>query len=139
MGSNPSSGTMKRYGPYESNHGHLFWVDLLDDGSRKSIWLHRELMEQHLGRTLSDEEVVHHRNENKKDNRIENLEVKLHSDHTRDHQAPAEVVEIKCLECGELAFRLARHIRHNQGTQKKPGPFCGRRCAGRANARQRTY
>lgn len=47
---------------------------------------HRIIAENHLGRLLRADEVVHHLNENKKDNRSKNLRVMSKSDHTRKHQ-----------------------------------------------------
>lgn len=41
----------------------------------KRVLQHRYVMEQHIGRTLSPSEKIHHVNGNKVDNRIENLEL----------------------------------------------------------------
>ena len=46
---------------------------------------HRLIVEEHLGRILESEEIVHHINHDKLDNRIENLCVLTRSEHAIEH------------------------------------------------------
>lgn len=47
---------------------------------------HRYVMERYLGRQLARDEVVHHKDGDKSNNEIDNLELMSLSEHTRQHQ-----------------------------------------------------
>lgn len=72
------------YGEYLSYDGYIV-VNRTTDG-RKQIKKHRLIMEEHIGRKLSSKEIVHHKNENKLDNKIENLQIVSRSEHNIIHK-----------------------------------------------------
>ena len=59
------------------------YVTVTRDGSTR--YVHRLIMEEHLGRPLTDDEDVHHIDRDRKNNAIENLVVMSRSDHHRLH------------------------------------------------------
>lgn len=69
----------------------------------KYIQEHRLVMEKHLGRYLLPTEVVHHKNDDKADNRIENLEL---FDSNSRHLA--ETLKGKCPKWTPLGFARMR-------------------------------
>lgn len=59
------------------------YVRYSNNGRRE--YLHRVIMEKHLGRKLLQSEDIHHINGNPSDNRIENLQLIGRSDHLKLH------------------------------------------------------
>jgi len=53
---------------------------------------HRLVVEQRLGRLLRADEIVHHRNGRREDNRPENLEVMTRRQHPPAHETPIEYI-----------------------------------------------
>lgn len=89
--------------------------------SRGRILTHRYLMAEFLGRALASNEIVHHKNEDKRDNRIENLEVLSKGEHTRLHH-PKKTVHVTCPMCS-VEFERAQRTMNGKRT------FCTRSCS----------
>lgn len=63
---------------------------------------HRFVMAESIGRPLRNDEVVHHRNGDKQDNRLENLQILSHAEHSKFHNGNGRwsIALDACIECG---------------------------------------
>jgi hypothetical protein len=78
---------------------------------------------QNTGKTISYGQVIHHRNEDKHDNTIENLELITSREHNKHHGKINHLRSIKninCLNCGCSFVQKKRPVQI----------FCSRRCIG---------
>lgn len=74
------------------------------------VLLHRVIMENHLGRVLNKNEVVHHKDGNKKNNDISNLQLLTNSEHSKLHALEKGKIlcELKCPNCKTFFIRERR-------------------------------
>lgn len=96
------------------------------------VLMHRVVMENKLGRLLERNEDVHHKDENRKNNDPNNLEVRLHGEHQRLHAKERypegrRKIALTCDNCGEEFERYANQVK------KRDRVFCSRRCNGLYN------
>ena len=96
---------------------------------------HRHVMGEHLGRYLTDKEEIHHKDEDKKNNSIENLVLCAdHAEHMKYHTPGRTMVRLECPVCGEefTKERNRTHLvkKHSDAT------CCSRHCGG-VRARQK--
>ena len=94
------------------------------------LYMHRVVMEIKLGRLLTKDEVVHHKDEDGHNNHPDNLELKSDSSiHSREHaqSTPSSWVKLKCPACRKVFEKRKNHTHLVKG-----GTFtsCSNSCRG---------
>ena len=116
---------------YKQKDGRRFIVYKGEDNKYHSKAYARYLMEQHLGRKLTNEEEVHHKDHNKMNDVIENLEVKNKTAHRREHNIKPIIIE-HCYICGsDIIVNSRKRANHYRSKNKNPDKwFCSKHCSG---------
>jgi len=96
------------------------------------VLMHRIVMENHLGRILSTNEVVHHIDGNRKNNDISNLQLMENADHCRMHalRHGRKAVILRCPQCGKV-FEKYRNKSFLQKPSKYNCTCCSPTCRGK--------
>lgn len=105
------------------------WYRVVWDGT-KHISEHRLIMQRHLGRILRSDELVHHKDGNRLNNDISNLEVLAAKPHSRHHNLKYDITR-KCVICGNT---FDRDMDCGQ-KQKTCGTECGIKLAATSRTR----
>lgn len=126
---------MKTYGPYLRKDGRKHVVIISDDGTRTTKSWPRILMEQKLGRPLLPEETVDHKDEDKSNDVLDNLQLLSLKENSLKSAVlrRAERIQLVC-KCCKTVFerRLALEL-YDRNVRKKDGPFCSKQCVGKTH------
>ena len=129
----------KIYGPiFHRKEGRNMINIVFPDKTRTTLSYARFIMSTHLGRKLSRAETVDHINEDRLDDRLDNLQILSREENSRKHvieKQTRKMVDLKCPNCGVI-FSRRRGLSH----LCKPGQrytACSRKCAGALRAKER--
>lgn len=103
------------------------------------VLLHRVIMENYIGRLLTPDEVVHHKDHNKKNNDISNLELLTVKEHHELHsrEKKHKYILLKCPQCGKIFSRVTGRAHCYYGLTRYT--CCSKNCSVKFGRRIRMY
>ncbi len=132
----------KILGPYKRSDGRNILV-LVKNGSNTNenhrtltLTYARALIECKLNRKLDKNEVVHHLDENKLHDSLDNLAVMARNSHGKQHFDKFIPYKKKCQVCGK-EFTVDR--KHHNNHMKGDAWCCSKSCCGHLGAPKRKY
>ena len=90
-------------------------------------------MEKYLNRNLGNNELVHHKNGNPSDNRIENLELTNRKKHPSKHIDIKNYTEIICHKCGKRKKIRIKLLEWKKNRLDQIKHYCSKECSNKEN------
>lgn len=122
---------MKKY-IYTNKDGRIRIIIKNNNGIITSKSYPRMLMEEKLGRPLTPNEDVHHIDGNPLNNNLDNLEIKIHGEHQKEHSTKYYNKLIECDVCGKSFIWTGKQqsgYYRDLKRHKHRGKTCSKRCA----------
>lgn len=92
----------------------------------KYVYEHHLVFWIYTGKLIPNNFVLHHKNENKRDNSFKNLELLKRADHSKTHSKKTLLIEFSCGWCGNLKS-LPKRVLNNR-LKFRTVLFCSLRC-----------
>ena len=116
------------YGPYKRVDGRKHII-IYENFKRITVSYPEYLMEQHLGRKLTEDETVDHIDNDFTNDSIDNLQILTRVNNIRKSSPKALMIELKCTNCSKLySITLNRHKSNLRNKIKKDTNFCIKLC-----------
>lgn len=93
----------------------------------KYSYKHHIVWWENTGEILETNEIIHHKNHNKLDNRFSNLEKMSRSEHSSLHKIQPKLMTCVCLWCKCMFTKTARELKPRL-KRNKGKIFCSRSC-----------
>lgn len=124
---------MKIYGPYKRKDGRMHMVIVNDNKTKTTISYPKYIMQQYLGRSLTDDETVDHIDGNVLNNDISNFQILSRAENALKSAKWAKYLKLTCKYCGKQFERREVIHKRNLSVRKIDGPFCSKQCVGKVH------
>lgn len=124
---------MKVYGPYTRKDGRKHVILIDSSGKRRTVSYPRYLMEQKLGRKLTNDETVDHKDGDITNDSPDNLRIKSRVENAKLGAKRLKTQSFNCPTCGKDVVKSGKQLGWviQRAREGKAGPFCNRSCAGK--------
>lgn len=85
----------------------------------KTKLVHRHVMELHIGRPLMPNECVHHKDRDKSNNSIDNLEIMTRAEHIKHHQERGEIPKAPTIVSDEIRIEYCERLSYVTADEAK--------------------